>query len=134
MSTSTPGQMIREKCIDCLGVINGRGAFDCIGESCPLYPAMPWRGKVLALQEQDALYLKQVEQLAKRVPTRRAGKNLIRQMCYACQEGREDCLADCPLRPLTPFQPGGQPKRRYTEDKLQQMRERAKNVLSGGAH
>lgn len=113
---------VREKCLQCLDVETGRGAFDCLGASCPLYPAMPFRGSTIKAQETDTQYLSDIERLAIEVPPRRVTKAMIRRMCEQCQEGRADCeVVTCPLHSLTPFQPGGQPKRAISEDHREKL-------------
>lgn len=113
---------VREKCLQCLDAQTGRGAFDCLGASCPLYPAMPFRGSTVKAQEADALYLADIERLAAEVPPSRVTKAMIRRMCEQCQEGRADCeVVACPLHPLTPFQPGGQPRKRLSAEHREKL-------------
>jgi hypothetical protein len=88
---------VRRCCMDCQGLgRTARGAFDCESRVCPLAACSPFR------------------QTGRRRPT----KAEIHRQCEQCQpDDTEDCLwLDCPLLPLTPWQSGGQPKRRTLTD------------------
>jgi len=107
---------IKAKCLQCLDAKTGRGAFDCIGRSCPLYPAMPFRGRKLADQTEDPVFDAKIKELAAEIPRRQPSRTLVRKMCAACNPDREHCTSQtCPLLSLTQLQPGGQPRRARTE-------------------
>jgi len=94
---------VRRFCLDCQGLTNARGAFDCQSRVCPIYAASPFR----------------------QTGRRRASKSLVVQYCRHCQPGdQSDCgTEDCALYPWRPWQPGGQPKTRpLTESQRRRLR------------
>ena len=102
-SVPTVTARVRRFCLDCLGATDGRGAFDCQSQVCPLYVALPFR----------------------QARRRRASKGLVVSYCRHCQPGdRSDCGAvDCALFAWRPWQLGGQPKvRTVTEAQKSRLR------------
>ena len=78
----TVGQAIRAKCLECLCAETAHRAFDCMGASCPLYPAHPFRGKAMPQCERDAGHSEPFEarhvEKAHTIRSRRPSKVLIR--------------------------------------------------------
>ena len=104
VQSPTVAACVKRFCLECQGLTNRRGAFDCQSRICPLYQASPFR----------------------RTGRRRASKSLVAAYCHHCQPGdQSDCGAeDCALYPWRPWQPGGQPKLR-TLNESQKRRLRA---------
>ena len=113
----TAGQSIRLMCLHCLGVTNGRGAYDCLNMSCALYPAHPFRDRPVS---KASTYNEPPSETARAVvahaecPQKRASKRIIAEHCRKCNtETIADCgKQECPLFYWRPMQAGGQPKRR----------------------
>jgi len=122
---ATPGRCIADKCRECLCVEARRQGqqYDCLSALCPLYPAMPWRGKNVADTDKA-----RAEALHKERPRRQPSRAIIRRMCAECLEGAE-CTADCPLREWTQKQPGGAPRKALEGEALERAR---LNVLQHG--
>lgn len=117
MSTlPTVRAVVLRQCVRCLGLPSRRSGYDCLGQSCPLYAAMPWRGKRPPRSGQPSgppqHEVERTAELARTHPKRRASKRMVAAQCRMClPDGDRDCAdAGCPLSPLRPFQPGGQPK------------------------
>lgn len=108
---------IRRFCLDCLGATNGRGAFDCGSEVCPLRPACPFLGKPMPDSFRGPSYLAEPPVVPKCRPSRR----LIHDQCRQCQPGdNTDCEAEeCALYPYRPWDgPGKAGRRRPSEKQL----------------
>ena len=115
----TPHQAVRAECRWCLGIAKGASGYDCLNAPCPLYASQLWRGRQLPkrMQPPNGTPPEEVERtrrLLREVPRRRATRKMVRLKCRSClpeRVGQPHCaIADCRLYPLTPFQPGGQPK------------------------
>jgi len=107
----TVAQAVRRFCLDCLGATNGRGAFDCGSEVCPLRHASPFLGKPMPESFRGPSYLGEPPL----VPRRRPSRKLIHAQCRQCQpDDRDDCEAeDCALYPYRPWDgPGKAPRRK----------------------
>ena len=131
MSIPTPTQAVRQQCAWCLGVARHQHGWDCLSPGCPLYPAMPWRGRDLPKGMQpengtDPDELWRTEEYLVTVPPKRATKSMIAAKCRYClpEKGRGgDCrIDDCQLYALRPTQPGGPPKRELSPAQLAQRR------------
>lgn len=121
----TPRECIRRECLNCLGATKTAQAHDCLSNLCPLYPAHPFRGRLIPAPQRPRDYDEAAEQARiaahhKKHPRRQPSKRIINLMCRQCQEGRDDCGAThCGLYPWRPWQPGGQPKRELSETQRQ---------------
>jgi hypothetical protein len=116
-SPPTVSSCIRRFCLDCLGATNGRGAYDCASEVCPLRPASPFLGKPMPDSFRGPSYPGEPPVVPKRRPSRR----LIHAQCRQCQPGdTTDCEAEgCALYPYRPWDgPGKAGKRRPSEKQL----------------
>jgi hypothetical protein len=128
---------LRAFCRECLGVEKGQAPFDCLSLLCPLYEAVPFRGRAMpkgkAWVDPDpdsdmAQWECEIKALAEVRPRRRpSGRMLTRYCQHHCQpEDRTDCGGvlnpgepcehTCPLYPWHPYKPGG-PKRRVRSEK-----------------
>ena len=104
-------QAVRRVCLECLGATNGRGAFDCGSELCPLRPASPFMGKSMPEGFRGPSYPGEPPVVPKRRPSRR----LVHAQCRQCQPGDStDCAAtECALHPYRPWPgPGHAPRRK----------------------
>lgn len=126
MPRVTVGKTIRAMCMYCLGAEKPRFAYDCVGPSCALYPAMPWRGKHPHKRDQPhgppTHEAERVATLAKSYPKRRPSKVFLRRLCREChipgETGAPDCgKEDCPLFLWRPWQVGGVPKDPSRQDR-----------------
>jgi hypothetical protein len=120
----TPAQTIRAMCRKCLCLRKGEPGYDCLGATCPLYPAMPFRGRSPSRKTQPdgppAHEVERMAELAKTHPRRTAVKAMLRDQCRTCIPDKDqnepesthlDCTDEaCPLFPWRPMQPGGMPK------------------------
>jgi len=109
-SLPTVAACVRRFCLDCLGATNGRAAFDCGSEVCPLRPASPFLGKPMPVTMRTDDYSGEPDRVAKRRPSRA----LIHEQCRQCQPGdHSDCAAaDCALYPFRPWNGPGKADRR----------------------
>jgi hypothetical protein len=121
----TPGQAIRQFCMECLCVASGRQAYDCLcvwPPACPLYPAHPFRGKPMPARiapkvtgeaaEFIAAEQAELEAIAAQIPRRRPSAALIRRRCRDCYPEGGDCeMPTCALYPWNPRGKGMRPKR-----------------------
>lgn len=115
----TPKQAVLAYCKECLLFEVQRARFDCLNQECPLYVAMPWRGKEL-VKRLDVVpgnpwvdrYVADLQAEAVVVPLRRPTAALLRARCRECQpQTVQDCgCPECPLYPWHPYQPGGPKK------------------------
>jgi hypothetical protein len=112
---------IFRQCVRCLCLPNARSGYDCLGRTCPLYPAMPWRGKhppkTIQPNGPPEHEVERMAELAKTHPKRRPSRKMVHDQCMMCiaddfVDGKlVDCVDTvCPLYPLRPMQPGGTPK------------------------
>ena len=119
----TPKQAVLAYCKECLLFEQQRCRFDCLNPACPLYCAMPWRGRELpeyrapgAVEGFVVRYVAGLKAEAVVVPIRRPTAALLRARCRDCQPGvHHDCgCPECPLYPWHPYQPGGPKKQART--------------------
>jgi hypothetical protein len=134
MGISTPRQAILAMCTRCLCLTSTRSGHDCLGRTCFLYPAMPWRGKhpskSIQPQGTPAHEDERMMEFATSYPKRRPSRKQIHDQCMTCvpdecDAGKlVDCTGtDCPLFPLRPMQPGGMPKSEAHVAKYRRARE-----------
>ena len=126
----TPGQALRRFCLECEGATNAAAAFDCLSLICPLFEAMPFRGKpmpksmAVELEGEWAEWEVEIAKKAEARPRRRVGGRMLSAYCRnVCQpEDRTDCGGllnpgtpqehTCPLHAYHPYRPGGPRKAR----------------------
>lgn len=139
-SVATPGQAIRESCLECIGAANARAAFDCLSRICFLHAACPFWHKPMPVTMRPPDYDGEPE--IPRPKRRRPSRALIRVYCRTCQPGdRTDCQGpDCALYPYRPWPgPGHAPKRQRTAEQkvvatngLAVAAQNARNALTEG--
>lgn len=126
-SLPTVSACVRRFCLDCLGAISGRGAFDCGSTVCPLRPASPFLGKPMP----ESFRPPTSSDEPPRVPRRRPSRRLILAQCRQCQPGdQSDCEAmDCALYPFRPWAgPGKAPRRKPTQKQLAHWRQQGERL------
>ena len=134
---ATAGACIKAKCMACLGIEKGQQGFDCGAGGCPLYACSPMRGRKMSAGRapdggERQSELDRIAALHTSIPKRQPSKAFIAAMCRNCQpESRDHCTAtcgtgevtDCALLPLTPLQPGKQPRTPRSEKQQEAARE-----------
>ena len=153
----TAGQAVKQHCQECLGANTGGTAYDCGSELCPLYRAMPFRGRLLPVTQRPGVWVggervvnydeaaetARLADLLRRFPRRRPSPAICVAMCRECTGqakdggGKEDCRkVTCAMHDWQPYQPGGRRRRQLTGGALEKATERGralarKSRLSG---
>lgn len=99
----TPGQAVREFCMECMGAGDARGAYDCLSRICLLYAACTFWHKPIPVSMGPPGYDGESE--IPRPKRRGPSRSLIRAYCRSCKPGdRTDCLGHgCVLYPYRPW-------------------------------